>query len=577
MKNSVRNKLVLLASLVILIPLLSVGIVNYFVAKSELSNVGKEGLQNGTYAILDLIDVLNSEVERGLLPLDEAQEIARTKIVGKKQEDGTRSIDNLAKFGENFYFYAVQENGMIEAHPSLDKQDVSDFQTDDGRYFMKEVIDVALHGGGFIRYDWPTPTNPDVKAPKITFSMVDPHWNWIIAAGTYEMDFNAGANQLLFTTLLAITLSLIIGLILFAFFSNRMTTYIRKIMHMTSDIAKGKLSGKDIPIGTTDELGILASNVNDMKNSLNEMVDNTKISSDHIRSSSETLSAITEETTASADEIHYAIGEISSGAVTQSEDAEIAINQVDNLSTLIKKANNSYTTILNEMNDMTTLQAAGVEKVEYLAMRSDEFGVVIQTLQNDITQLAKRTSAIQEITQTITGISEQTNLLALNASIEAARAGEHGKGFAVVAEEVRKLSDETSTATAHVRSLLGDIQNDVESAEKQMHQTLDISDYQIKTIYDTKTSFDSLSQSIKNTSTLVHSMNAEMNEMDENRQIVIQAISEIASVATQSAAATEEVNASIDEQKIAIESIMNASLELQTEAEHMHELVSRFT
>lgn len=65
--------------------------------------------------------------------------------------------------------------------------------------------------------------------------------------------------------------------------------------------------------------------------------------------------------------------------------------------------------------------------------------------------------------------------------------------------------------------------------------------------------------------------------MSNNRRIVVNAIKEISSVATQSAAASEQVNTSIDEQKIAITSIMHSSLELHTEAERMHELVARFT
>ena len=68
-----------------------------------------------------------------------------------------------------------------------------------------------------------------------------------------------------------------------------------------------------------------------------------------------------------------------------------------------------------------------------------------------------------------------------------------------------------------------------------------------------------------------------MKEMTDNRLVVVNAINEISSVATQSAAASEQVNASIDEQKAAITSIMHSSVELHTEAEQMHELVERFT
>ena len=52
-----------------------------------------------------------------------------------------------------------------------------------------------------------------------------------------------------------------------------------------------------------------------------------------------------------------------------------------------------------------------------------------------IDELARKSSEINRIRETITGIANQANLLALNAAIEAARAGEHGRRFAVVAEE----------------------------------------------------------------------------------------------------------------------------------------------
>ncbi|MCA1908682.1 MAG: methyl-accepting chemotaxis protein, partial [Magnetospirillum sp.] len=56
-------------------------------------------------------------------------------------------------------------------------------------------------------------------------------------------------------------------------------------------------------------------------------------------------------------------------------------------------------------------------------------------------------SRIGRIGETIDIIARQTRMLALNATIEAARAGAAGRGFAVVAQEIKKLSEQTSTAT----------------------------------------------------------------------------------------------------------------------------------
>lgn len=577
MNMSVRNKLMGLAVIVILIPLLIVGMVSYFTAKSALDDVGSLGLQNGTFAILDVIEQLDNQVKSGSLTLAEAQEAAKTQIIGPMNADGTRSIENPAKYGEHFYFFALEQDGLMGAHPSRDGTNMIDFKTDEGFYYIQEIIKAAQNGGGFVRYDFPLPDNPDVNAPKITYSTLDPHWDWVIAAGTYEMDFNAGANSVLKYTIWTLIASILIGTGLFWFFSGRMTAYVKRIMDMTSDIAKGILSGPEIPIQSKDELGMLASNVNDMKASLNEMVGNTRDSSYKMRNSSEMLSAVTEETTASADEIHHAIAEISQGAVTQSEEADVAIGKVNNLSTLIANTSESYTTVVEEVNQMTVLQKSGSDKVDELEQNSTEFTKVINGLRANFSQLTERMGEIQTIVSTITAISAQTNLLALNASIEAARAGEHGAGFAVVAEEVRKLSEDTNEATNRVRDLLVHIESDTAASENQMAHTLNLSSEQVNVINETKDAFVYLSKSIEDITSLLHALDGDMHDMGSNSQVVVGAINQIASVAAQSAAATEEINASVDEQKNAISSIMHSSLELHTEAERMHELVEQFT
>ncbi|VAV83995.1 hypothetical protein MNBD_DELTA01-453 [hydrothermal vent metagenome] len=89
---------------------------------------------------------------------------------------------------------------------------------------------------------------------------------------------------------------------------------------------------------------------------------------------------------------------------------------------------------------------------------------------SEMDDVSVKVQAIKEILEDIDFIASQTNLLALNASVEAARAGDAGRGFSVVAEEVSKLSDRSNLASDRIRSMIKDIEVQVDDASGRLRE-----------------------------------------------------------------------------------------------------------
>ena len=145
-------------------------------------------------------------------------------------------------------------------------------------------------------------------------------------------------------------------------------------------------------------------------------------------------------------------------------------------------------------------------------------------------QIERSSSDISQIIGVIDSIAFQTNLLALNAGVEAARAGDAGRGFAVVASEVRGLSERSTNAARHIKTLISTSTAEVQAGAKLLG--------------DTTQALGRIVGHVDEINGVAGNIARSMDEQSNGLQQVSKAVTHLDQVTQQNAAMVEETTAS---------------------------------
>lgn len=341
-------------------------------------------------------------------------------------------------------------------------------------------------------------------------------------------------RRTLWTLLAAVIAGVLVGGLISATITRRITKHIELVVDAMHRILHGDLTGEELSITSSDELGDLGRATNEMQKSLRTMIGSVSKSAERIATASEEFSATAAEQ--------------AQGAENQKDQThQVAAAMQEMSSTVAQVAENSNKASEASQKAADTARLGGQIVEDTLAkMRAiaDSVGHTGKRVQ----ELGKSSNQIGEIIGVIDDIADQTNLLALNAAIEAARAGEQGRGFAVVADEVRKLAERTSKATKEITQMIQNIQTETHSAVEAMQAGTKLVELGVES---TTQAGNSLHEIIK-TSELVGDM-----------------ILLIASASTEQSSASEEININIEQiAQIAQETAAGS----QESAKAVHEL-----
>ena len=530
-KLGIAAKILLPASLVLIITCGIIGLQSYMSSKKGMVNLGRKTSETVARAA-------STSVDRNTLKM-----IVDGKAGSTLQQTFHQSLIGLQSKYDVTYIYVLYKDGdkTVYAGDSAEEDPASlgDEYKDD-----KKLVAQAFSGK--------IATTPEITRSAdgdlITtyFPVADTGGN-VYAVIACDYDASGITQELRINEIRIVGVTLVmlfISLLVMNLIVRSISRNLKKVNDKVYDLVhnEGDLT-QTLDIKTGDETELMADNINELLAYMRGIMRNISGSSTNLKSASGKIASSLNDAQQDATDVSATMEEMAAAMEETSANLHEIGDAVENIYEAIGKV----ATKSNEGKQFSSdirgrAEVAGQEAEAQQADARRRVEEMSQNVQSRI-EASKAVEQINLLTENIIEITDQTNLLALNASIEAARAGEQGRGFAVVANEIGNLAQNSAQAAAEIQKVSKEVIDAVEQLAAEAQNMLNFMDETAMTgfqrLVDISTEFQSTAENMndmmQDISGITDELQNDINSIKESTSAVNVAVEESAQGVTNAA------------------------------------------